>query len=445
MGTVPVESKSAVAGQKVIVVGAGPAGLALAVSLGNIWKDDHGLFPDVTIYEREKSQRASNREGYSVSIRSGELAPGIQALQGMGILNDTMNRSIIREGNERSFCGLWSRDWRRLATKRKSIPKGLPISGMRIKRTELQTVLITAALNHARIVWGTACTELLPASSGSIRLRLSDGTEDSCDLLVVADGANSKLRASIRPRDLLRFAKVVTINGVSCFSGPPPEPIARDWGIVASGRGVALFVSPMDQNNANWSLSYRASECRQEQRRPISEEAADGLLQEAEQRGYCFNEPFPTLLKHTNKATLSVLNTMDKQPFVHDTDSGIPEGVVFIGDSNHAVTPFAGNGANMALADGFDLAEHLCNHRSVADAVAAYDKLSMLRASRSVRRSYVSIHVVHSSGISWILYRSLLLVYSGILSMWYRTCDTLQACNRQWFSESTSGNLKINM
>ena len=50
------------------------------------------------------------------------------------------------------------------------------------------------------------------------------------------------------------------------------------------------------------------------------------------------------------------MNALDKRPFAHENCSLI----IFIRDSNHAICPFAGNGANMTLCDAWDLAEQLC-------------------------------------------------------------------------------------
>jgi 2-polyprenyl-6-methoxyphenol hydroxylase-like FAD-dependent oxidoreductase len=43
------------------------------------------------------------------------------------------------------------------------------------------------------------------------------------------------------------------------------------------------------------------------------------------------------------------------------------------------MSPFAGNGANMALCDAWDLAERLCQSETVEKTLKAYDILSMPR------------------------------------------------------------------
>lgn len=427
--------------KRVVVVGAGLAGLAFVVSLASMWPDEGSKegfepFPEITIYEREDhydSTKDASRAGYSLSIRSGSSSPGVQALQEMGLLDTLLDVGITRESCEKGYFGLWSRNWQRLVRKRKRVKQGLPVQCMRIKRTELRRALLKAAAKHAKIEWGVTCTELTAATrpGDKTRLHLSNGQEDLCDFVVVADGANSKLHSSVEPSSCRgsRFKGdgIVLINGVASFPGGPPDPIARDWGIIPSGHGVALFASPMDRNCANWSLSYRTKRPRAEQRQPMSAGAAKALLLEASELGACFHERFRTLLDHTDLETLSVMNARDRIPFPHGSHNNVPDGVVFIGDSNHAVTPFAGNGANMALRDGFDLAKCLCSNNTVQGALAAYDALSMPRAKRSVRRSATTIAVVHSTGLTWWFYRSLILIFAGLMELWYQSHDAMRS------------------
>ena len=415
------------AGKRVVVAGAGLAGLAFAISLKTLWSEELGKFPEVVFYEREYEEHDLNRDGHTISIRSSAWNQGIQVLQRMNMLDAVLKTSMTREGNERGYFGLWSLDWRRLISVRESSPLGTPTPGLRITRTKLRRILLKAMLEFGSIRWGVACTAVSRNKDNSIKLRLSTGKEDSCDLLVVADGANSKIRASVRPDDNLQFAGPVSIAGVSRFQSLPPIPVCRDWGTIPNGQGVALFFSPMDDRSANWSVSYMAEKPRKEQRQPLSPDACTELLEEAKKRGSAFGETFQTLLDHSDSASLMVFNSMDKEPFAHGGVNGVPDGIVFIGDSNHAVSQWAGNGANLALRDGFDLAECLCSHRSFEEAVQVYDKRSIRRARTSVRNSHVTIAVAHSSGLAWRILHSLLLLLGVVMSEWYKLKDALGA------------------
>jgi 2-polyprenyl-6-methoxyphenol hydroxylase-like FAD-dependent oxidoreductase len=137
-------------------------------------------------------------------------------------------------------------------------------------------------------------------------------------------------------------------------------------------------------------------------KRPYSPEQVECILEEALDRGKCFTEPFQSLVRKTEPNSLMLLNAMDKQPFPH-TDAESP--VIFIGDANHAVSPFAGNGANMALMDGWELASQLSKPQSMSAAVSAYDKLSMPRSQSALAVSHWSISMAHATGWKLFLYK----------------------------------------
>ena len=345
------------AGKKIIVAGAGISGLAFVVALRKQWLSLSPSLtpPTITIYERDLKEFGIGREGYSISIRSDGHAAGMQALQKLGLIETMLAQSITGlQENPGTFC-LWDKDWKEILRAKASPPAAtinspaLQTPSMRIARGVLRRILIEAVPESDQIHWGTICTGATKLTNGRIGVQLGNGRMKECDLLVAADGSKSKLRSSIRPEDTLRFAGAIGIMGSSRFEEKVPPPANRDWGMYLSGTGAGLFVSPVDEHRAGWAVSYLSSGPREIPKPPFSKEQIDKILEEARERGKDFAEPFPTLLKATDPRTLGIINAMDKQPFPHLTGSleGVP--IVFIGDANHAVSPYAGSGANLAL------------------------------------------------------------------------------------------------
>ena len=344
-------------GKRIIVSGAGLAGLSFVIALRKHLRsvDPSSLVhpPTLVIYERESKELAPGREGYSISIRSDGRPGGIQTLQKLGILDKAIDVSItgLTHGEAGGFT-IWDTSWNELLKIRPWIPEGLPVGGLRIARRRLRDVMIDAVEAGDVVHWNIACTGVTRLDDGRVQLQLSNGGTDQCDLLIAADGASSKLRACLRPEDKLSFAGPVFLGGTARFlDGPTPKPVDQDWGPVLGGEGKGLFVSPVDKTSALWGLSYLASEPREPMKQPMSKEESDKICQEALQLGSCFQEPFQTLVRATDPTTTMVFNAMDKQPFANVgagyRDDKSP--AVFIGDSNHAVSPFAGNGANLAM------------------------------------------------------------------------------------------------
>jgi 2-polyprenyl-6-methoxyphenol hydroxylase-like FAD-dependent oxidoreductase len=239
-------------------------------------------------------------------------------------------------------------------------------------------------------------------------------------LLIIADGASSKLRAYLRPNDHLEYSGAVLRGGLSRFNDKLPTPIHKDWGFALSGDGVSCFVSPVDDQSLVWAVGHLEDE----QVPAIDRDSVDdakAVILRARALGTRFSEPFKTIVDHTDLTTIMCLNAKDKMPFKHDKI--LPTiAAVFIGDSNHALSPFAGYGANLALCDGWDLAERLTmagaaeRGSSLAEAVAAYDAISVPRAVRIVRGSRARLKMGHGAG--WKLWLFCIILAFGRFVSW---------------------------
>ena len=414
------KQRSFLPGKKVIVAGAGIAGLSFAVALRKQWSTlstNPGASIDpiiIVIYERDSKKLATDRDGYSLSIRSDPYSGGMQALQKLGLLEPMLRASLTGTETSNSGFAIWDKNWNEvLKIKAKATDPTLAVPSMRIARKALRQILIDAVSPDDVIHWGTSCTGTVQGENGKIQVQLSNGETDECDILIAADGANSKIRAALRPNDTLSFAGAVCIAGEASFPDGIPAPLHQDWGTIIGAGGVSLFASPVTDHTAIWSLSYLSATPRERTKPPLSLEQAKELRKEALDRGSAIAAPFEALVLASDPSTLTIFNPRDKQPFGHVNSDGKCERVVFIGDSNHAMSPFAGNGANMALMDGWDLAEQLCNSASLVDALKAYDAKSMPRSKKAISMSHWTIKVAHATG--WWLW--LHVVFMKILKL----------------------------
>ncbi|KAM4055908.1 FAD binding domain-containing protein [Hirsutella rhossiliensis] len=338
---------------------------------------------------------------------------------------------------------------------------GLPTANVRISRGDLRRVLLDAAVadaddawQHSHVRWGSQCQCFTRLDDGRLRvivgrrrssavqprqmagkgeLNRDDGDESQrrvsedrvCDLLVAADGAHSKLRPFVRPGDKLEYVGAVLRGGLSLFEeGSVPSPPGRDWGFVVSDGGVSCFVSPVDSRTVFWAvgnlerdpvLELRSGSNRDDEAEAAAPAAVIGRVREL---GAVFGERFATLTARTEPKTVFCTNARDKRPFAHDDILARGWPVLFIGDSNHALSPFAGFGANLALADGWDLAEQLCRAKggSLAEAVAAYDALSGPRANRVLAASRRTMRAAHGAG--WWAWLYWVVLVAGRCAAW---------------------------
>lgn len=386
-------------GKKIIVAGSGIAGMSFIDSLSKQWDSSHPM-PEIVVYDRDPRDIDQKREGYSLSLNGAGPNDGLVAFRDLGLLDEVLKHSLTGPDSVRAFR-LWDSDFNSLLELNLKPHDDLPTAGIRIARKMLRKVLRDAAEKVADIKWETSCMSAERLDSGRIRVTLkgpAGESFDDCDLLVAADGAHSKIRAALRPDDVLNYAGAIQLGGVANFPNGLPEPLNKSWGMAITGQGVGCFMSLIDETSAVWSLSRNEPEPRPK----LEAEDAPRIVDEAGRIGKMLRGPFPAVLEATDRKSAFSMPAWDKQPFAHDTT---PKGIVFIGDSNHAVSPFAGNGANLALKDGWDLAAQLCRSESLDEAVIAYDKLAVPRAVSTLKTSHQRISMAHCSGLWFTFFR----------------------------------------
>ena len=400
-------------GKTIVVIGAGIGGLTFSIAFEQILRQINGKIdppPQLIVYERDPSIDVIGREGYSLSIRGDQLSGGMQIFQKLSILDQ-----MIEESNPGSHFTLFNNDFTPLMEIRSPPVEGLPQSSIRIARLKLRQILLKNIPSSIPIHWNCAVKSAKELENGKVLIGLSNGSEEECDLLIVADGANSLIRRLLRPEHELHFAGAVTIAARTHHLEKLPSPLDKTWGGAIGGDGHFLFVAPNDQTSALWSVSYLSSTPRQvKSAGTINENEIDQILSEAKERTKVFGELMITLLKETSRSSISVFNANDLTPF-HNHGS-----VIFIGDAQHAMSPFAGNGANMAIMDAYQLAQQLFHSNDLPTAIQSYDQMSIPRSTSAIQMSHRSISIGHSQGIWKFLWVNVLRMMAWYFGFNYK-------------------------
>ncbi|KAJ4129359.1 hypothetical protein NW768_007897 [Fusarium equiseti] len=385
--------------KKIIVAGAGVAGSAFVIALRKLW-DPRLKEPTIILYDRDSPDVSAQREGYTLSLAGYDRSGGLVALKKLGLLEDALAKAVSGLNNEGAFK-IWGPAWNEYASFRHRPIEGLPSASVRIARKDLRQVLHNNLRPADSVQWNSSCISAHRLQDGRVSVQVARGSgasevisQETCDLLIAADGAHSKLRTCLRPEDTLEFAGAILRGGISRFDGPAPTPVNRDWGFMVSGTGVSCFFSPVDQNSVVWGVGHLETD-RVPGLNPDDEDVVQQVTERALELGKELQEPFGTIVSHTDLKTVFALNAHDKKPFRHEELEIIP--AIFIGDSNHAVSPFAGFGANLALCDACDLANQLCNGQSLDESVIAYDGIAVPRALAILQRSREKLVSGHRS------------------------------------------------
>ena len=305
-------------------------------ALHRFWPDEVPR-PHITVYERDPRHLPSERGNYSLALRSDKASRGLQALQRLALIDQVFAARVV--GSESAFL-LRDRQWRTIANVVGGKPalEGLPCERMRITRNDIRECLIQATEADAQMEWGTACTTAATCKDGRVEVGLSDGSTTTCDLLVVGDGAGSKLRDLLRPDDKLQYAGAVMIGGQASFAQrpKPTQLVQGGGGMVLGGDGHALVVFPTTPDDYVWFITQRsAAPCAAIKGDDDDTAAQRAIVAPARREGAVFGEPFMQLLAATEPNSLKTMNARDKPSIAHADLARHP--YVFIGDSNHAV------------------------------------------------------------------------------------------------------------
>lgn len=390
-------------GKRIIVAGGGIAALAFVAALEQLWHLSSR--PDITVFERESREGSIQQDNYVLDVTGGSADEGLYALQQLGLMDKVRACSTLNSG----LINVWSDNWKFLASIKPTAHGNLPAAAIRIQRADLKrTLLDKAEQGGARFRWESTCTSAERLANGKIRV-INKGTDgatsftEDCDILISADGASSNIRGSLRPQDnKSTYSGATQIGGISRLPQSLPHPVEEHYGLqMSSGEGICCIYTPFDKETIGWAVS-KLEPPRDAQSGPFSSERSSALKMEALSAASMFAEPFRTIVEATDPATAFIRPAFERPPFYHDAST---RGVVFIGDANRGINPFVLVGANLALKDGWDLAEQMCCSTSLDAAVAAYDKLSIRRVEHAMSFSHERVRFGHSSGWMWKVYK----------------------------------------
>ncbi|SEQ40472.1 FAD-dependent oxidoreductase [Microlunatus flavus] len=334
----------------ITVIGAGLGGLVLARILGQA-----GI--EVVVYEAEPSIDARAQGGLlDLHAYNGQLAVRAAGLW------DTFT-GLVRPGE----------DAKRVVDRDGTVLFDHPGStdGTRpeIDRGDLRRMLVDS-LQPGTIRWGHKLTAIGVDADGRRELQFANGHRAVAEVLVGADGAWSRVRPLLteaRPQySGVTFIETTLADGPGRF--PEAATMVGDGTLIAPSPGQAVIA----HQHADGSLTTYAAVTRPaEWLASVDLDDPDGGQGEIATAFEGWAPPLRTLVTESDAAPVVRA--------IHALPVGISwartPGVTLVGDAAHLMSPFAGEGANLALLDGAELARAIVDSPDDAEAaIAAYER-----------------------------------------------------------------------
>jgi 2-polyprenyl-6-methoxyphenol hydroxylase-like FAD-dependent oxidoreductase len=411
--------------QRIIIIGAGIGGLTLANGL-------HAAGLKVEVHERNQASH-EGLPGYGIHIN----ADGARSLHEC-LPPNAWERFDATAVPAHDIVRFHDEHLHRLAViDRDAATATSPILHRRaVGRLALSDALLAGlhAAEEPIVHWGHTFDYYERLDDGRIRASFTDGTTATADLLIAADGSNSRVRRQYLPTldrvdlGVLNIAGRHPLTHEQGAAGLPSETLDTSVNcVVPAGPGWIFFAawptppaghSGPDGERAFGNVVWAYAAARHSYPDDVEQLTGQELHALVLERINGWSPALQTLIAETKDDTVTPIALRSMEPLPHWG----PSNVTLLGDAIHNMTPMAGIGANTALRDAALLRHTLLaandTGRDLVEAVGEYEAGMHVYANQALKLSTRNAHSAASeSRLPRLGFRAALRVANAVPSL----------------------------
>ena len=356
--------------KQIAIIGGGPAGLTLAKLLQR--KEIPGTF-NIKVYERDMDKNV-RVQGATLDLHEGT---GLEAIKRAGLLDE------------------FYKHHRPVASKMRLVDKLLNIAfddhdfatitaetRPEIDRAPLRNILLNS-LEPGTVVWDSHFVSMEKERDGWL-VHFKNGTSAYADIVIATDGANSKVRpylSDIKPV----YSGITLIEGNIYNAGknaPKLFAFAKGGKVMAFDNEQFVGYGTKGDGSVMFVVNFKT---------PENWLAQSGIdFNSREQVLAWFKKEFAGWSDRwyeffTNDEVYFIPRPQYYFPFNQTWET--QANLAMLGDAAHRMPPYAGEGANVALQDAFELAENLTGNifPDIRTAIAQFEKEMIERGANATK------------------------------------------------------------
>jgi 2-polyprenyl-6-methoxyphenol hydroxylase-like FAD-dependent oxidoreductase len=237
---------------------------------------------------------------------------------------------------------------------------------------------------------------------GGVRVHFADGSQESADILIGADGLRSRVRAGLFGPEEPRYAGYTAWRAVV---KPEEELLSWGAGFESWGIGARFGCAHIGDGRVYWFATANAPEG--EKDGPSG--GLDGAKAKLLRLFSRWHRPVADLVEAAEEGAILRTDIYDREPLGERWGEGK---VTLLGDAAHPMTPNLGQGACQAIEDAVVLARCLGEGGATAESLRRYERLRSARVAMLVRRSrrIGSVGQVKNPAVCWLRERALAMI-----------------------------------